>query len=170
MADLSQHYSCCHSAAGNFYRTLALFALCSLLLASCGENDGDDDIPIAPVNITLDPNSTIYQELNVPGGWMYLDESDGVVPPSRGIIVYRLTNEEFLAFERTPPYKPDSCCPPAGMVCSRLLVEEYYPFVADTCTHSTFLILDGTPVSGPANRSLWQYYADYDGYVLFIHD
>ena len=147
------------------------FGLLTIFIAFySGCNDKDGNAPIAPVDITLDPNSTIYQEINVPGGWMYLDESDGVIYPSRGIIVYRLTNEQFLAFERTPPYKPDSCCNLTGTLCTRLVVDDYYPFVRDTCTNSSFLIIDGSPAEGPASRGLWQYVAEYDGYLLYIHD
>ena len=148
---------------------LFLFAWIMVFLPS-GCKEKDEQSPIAPVDITLDPNSTIYQEINVPGGWMYLGESDGVIYPSRGIIVYRMTTDQFLAFERTPPYKPDSCCNASGTICTRLIVEDFYPFVQDTCTNSSFLIIDGSPAEGPANRYLWQYYAEYDGYLLYIHD
>lgn len=145
-----------------------LALLCTfMILSGCG--DKDENSPIAPVDITLDPNSTIYQGLNIPGGWLYLNESDGVIYPSRGIIVYRLTMDQFLAFERTPPYKPDSCCSTSGTNCTRLIVEDD-TFVVDTCTNSTFLLIDGSPFEGPARRNLWQYVAEYDGYLLYVHD
>lgn len=140
-----------------------------LAIAGCNKDDGDR-LPLPPVDITINPNSTIYQEINVVGGWMYLGEQDGVMPPSRGIIVYRLSTEQFLAFERTPPFKPDSCCNDSKTVCTALVVGNYYPFVMDTCTQSKYLILDGSPVSGPSTMTLGIFAAEYDGYLLYIHD
>jgi hypothetical protein len=139
------------------------------LLPGCDDGNGDD-LPLAPVDITIDPNSTLYQEINTVGGWMYLNEMDGVVSPSRGIIVYRASTDLFMAFERTPPYKPDSCCTTGGANCTRLIVDQYYPFVMDTCTNSKYLILDGSPVSGPSNRPMGRYYTEYNGMLLYIHD
>lgn len=141
----------------------------TFLLAACTKDDGDRQ-PLPPINITIDPNSTIYQELNVTGGWLYLNESDGAEPPSRGIIVYRLSADQFLAFERTPPFKPDSCCNVAKTICSSLVVDNYYPFVMDTCTMSKYLILDGSPVSGPSSMTLSMYVTEYFGDLLYIHD
>lgn len=150
------------------YTVIVAVITMTLILSGCGkENNG---LPLAPIDITINPNSTIYQELNIVGGWAYLDETDGVIAPSRGIIVYRLTTDEFLAFERTPPYKPDSCCNPNKTVCTRLVVEQYFPFVMDTCTQSKYLILDGSPVEGPSNAPLGRYYTEYNGQLLYIHN
>jgi hypothetical protein len=145
---------------------VTIILLC-ILITSCNKDNGDRQ-PLPPTNISIDPNSTIYQELNVVGGWLYLDEHDRVEPPSRGIIVYRLSTEQFLAFERTPPFKPDSCCNPSKTVCTALIVD--FPFILDTCTSSKYLILDGSPVSGPSSMTLGMYVTEYNGEMLFIHD
>ncbi|MDX9905623.1 MAG: hypothetical protein RBS55_03450 [Bacteroidales bacterium] len=137
--------------------------------AGCGKDDGDR-LPLPPTDITIDPNSTIYQELNIVGGWTYLGIQDGVEPPSRGIIVYRLSMDQFMAFERTPPFKPDSCCNTSGTVCTSLVVDNFYPFVMDTCTNSKYLILDGSPVSGPSTMTLGIYVTEYYANQLYIHD
>lgn len=139
----------------------------SIFISSCDKDNGDRQ-PLPPINITLDPNSTFYQEINVVGGWVYLNEQDGAEPPSRGIIVYRLSTDQFMAFERTPPFKPDSCCNEAKTICTSLVVD--YPFVLDTCTSSKYLILDGSPVEGPSSMTLSMYVAEYNGDLLFIHD
>jgi hypothetical protein len=141
----------------------------SALVVSCTKENGNRP-PLPPMDITIDPNSTIYQEINAVGGWMYLDETDGVLPPSRGVIVYRLSVDQFMAFERTPPYKADSCCNANKTVCTALLVDNYYPFVMDTCTGSKYLILDGSPNSGPSNMFLSMYVTEYFGDLLYIHD
>jgi hypothetical protein len=120
------------------------------------------------MDITINPNTTMYQEVNFVGGWMYLGEQDGAMPPSRGIILYRLSTEQFMAYERTPPFKPDSCCNVNKTVCTSLVVD--YPFVLDTCTNSKYLILDGSPVSGPSTMTLSMYVTEYNGDLLYIHD
>ena len=147
---------------------ITLFTLAFIFLIPIGCNDKENTLPLAPVNITINPNSTFYQELNVVGGWLYLDEEDGVDPPSRGIIVHRLTTDEFVSFERTPPYKPDSCCTSPGKNCSQLVVD--YPFINDPCTGSKYLIIDGSVVNSPSNMPLGRYYSEYDGNLLFIHN
>lgn len=132
-------------------------------------NDNGNDIPLPYVDITIDPNSTIYQELNVVGGWRYLDENDGVFPPSRGLIVYRLATDQFMAYDRIPPYKPDSCCN-GSQNCTKLIVGNNYPFIVDTCTGSKYLIIDGSPYTGPGGKFLLTYVTEYDGFTLYIHN
>jgi hypothetical protein len=140
-----------------------------LVPAGCNK-DNVDRPPLPPTDLTIEPNSTIYQELNIVGGWTYLGEQDGVISPSRGIIVYRMASDQFVAYERTPPYKPDSCCNANKTICTSLIVDQYFPFVMDTCTQAKYLILDGSPSSGPSNIPLGMYYTEYNGYQLFIHD
>jgi len=144
----------------------ALIAL-SVFVAAC-DKDNADRQPLPPINLTIDPNSTIYQDLNVVGGWMYLDQQDGAEPPSRGIIVYRSSTDLFMAFERTPPFKPDSCCNSAQTICTALIVD--FPYIFDTCTLSKYLILDGSPIEGPSSMTLGMYYTEYYGDLLYIHD
>jgi len=152
----------------NFFLAAGLFTIIiGALITACNKENGDR-LPLPPIDITIDPNSTIYQELNIAGGWMYLDETDGAESPSRGIIVYRLTEDQFLAFERTPPFKPDSCCNAAKTICTALIVD--FPYVMDTCTISKYLILDGSPVSGPSSMSLGMYATEYYGDLLYIHN
>jgi len=140
-----------------------------VLLSTCTTDENKNDIVLPYMNITIDPNTTIFQELNVPGGWMYLGYEHGVDPPSRGVIVYRLTMDEFKAYDRMPPYKPDSCCA-SGSNCTQLLVEGYYPYVMDTCTGSKFIILDGLCVEGPSPYPMLTYVTEYDGRYLYIHN
>lgn len=148
-----------------FFRNLSLIVpLMVLLLVSC--NKGDDpnsDIPYANINVVINPNSTLYQELNVVGGWMYYQY---VNPPSRGLIIYRVSNEDFKAYERTPPMNSNACCDVETGVCAALIVEDF-PIVYDTCSDYSFLIYDGSPYS-PATVPLKSYRAVYDGTNLYI--
>jgi len=155
------------TVTGTIFILLALM----VLAPGCDKGKGDNP-PLGYVNISINPNSTIYQELNIVGGWMYLDESDGVYPPSRGLIVYRSSLDQFMAYDRMPPYKADSCCNASKTICTRLLVGNEYPFVVDTCTGARYLILDGSPAGGPGNKYLYTYITEYDGYTqtLYIHN
>ncbi len=138
-----------------------------IFLTGC-EKDNGGRLPLPPLDITIYPNSTMYSEINVVGGWMYLNGSDGVESPSRGVIVYRLSTDQFMAFERTPPFKPDSCCNSAQTICTALVVD--YPYVLDTCTDCKYIILDGSAISGPSSMPLSQYVTEYYGDGLYIHN
>ncbi len=141
--------------------TVLLFGL--LLTNSCNKEEINPNIPNVYINITLDPNSTVYQELNTAGGWMYLTAN----APSRGIIVYRLTNEEFMAYDRIPPNEPNKCCENATS-CTRLVVGDNYPFVKDDCLGTMYSLLDGSIFSGEGKWGMIRYNATYDGFNLSI--
>ncbi len=145
----------------------AVIAAFLIFSSSCKKNRAlPPDFPEFNINVAIDPNTTIYQQLNVVGGWMYLGYSEGIDPPSRGIIVYRWTTDQFVAFERTPPYEWNKCC--YQNVCTHLIVENYYPFVFDTCTETKFLLIDGSVTEGPSPYPLLQYQTQYDGNRLYI--
>ncbi len=134
--------------------------------AACDKGE-QPPIDTGYVNITIYPNSTEYLQLNSVGGWVYLYANE----PSRGILVYRLSVDEFLAFERTPTYKPDSCCVYEPTIkCSRVVVDESGIIAVDTCSGSEYLMIDGSVVKGPATYPLVQYQTAYDGDALHIYN
>jgi hypothetical protein len=147
---------------------LFIFAIAAISFSGCGKNELPPDLPEFRINVTIEPNSTLYQPLNVVGGWMYLGYSEGIDPPSRGVIVYRWTTDQFIAFERTPPYEWNKCCDQG--ICTHLIVDNYYPFVFDTCTQSKFLLIDGSVVEGPSTYPLIKYQAQFDGNLLYIYN
>ena len=144
----------------NQLKIIILLVVLFLGVTACNKDDKNDQVDVGYVNITINPNSTEYLELNIVSGWVYLVAS----PPSRGIIVYRMSQDEFKAFERTPPYNPNTCCD--GTVCTRLIVEDL--FVKDTCLNVDYLIIDGSWVSGPGKMHLVEYHTYYDGTMLNI--
>ena len=139
---------------------ILLLFIVVLIQVSCKKEDNNNEVDVGYVNIAIDPNSTQYLELNTVGGWLYLTAN----PPSRGIIVYRFSQDQFMAYERTPPSSPNECCKENG-VCTRLIVDN--PFVVDTCLSYDYLILDGSP-QAPATKMLVTYQTYYDGSVLRI--
>jgi hypothetical protein len=140
----------------------ALFILLFLITGGCDKEDRNPYIPDVYIDITLDPNSTFYQELNTVGGWMYLTSE----LPSRGIIVYRSDIMEFLAYDRIPPNDPNKCCNDG--VCTRLIVGDYFPFVKDTCTGTSYLLLNGSIFEGEGKYPLIRYNTTYNGQLLRI--
>ena len=153
-----------------FKISLVWIILAGLVTDTGCKKGNNENPPLGYINITILPNSTLYQELNTVGGWRYLDESDGVDPPSRGLIVYRSSDDQFVAYDRTPPYKPDSCCDSNQKNCTKLVVGNEFPFVVDTCTGSKYIIYYGTPEEGPSEKPLYKYITEYDGYTLYIHN
>lgn len=150
--------------------TTALFLLISSGYYSCGKKENTNpNIPNVSINLTIDPNSTFFLELNSVGGWIYLDEVPGmeIRYPSRGIIVHREDVSRFKAYERQPPNTPWECCD-AKQECTRLIVGSNYPFVKDTCTGTLYSLLDGSIFSGKGQYPLIQYNAFYDGALLHI--
>ncbi len=134
-----------------------------LTLPSCNKEEQNPNIPDVYINITIDPNSTVYQEINTSGGWMYLTSN----PPSRGIIVYRLTQDEFLAYDRIPPNEPNRCCESATN-CTRLIVGDNYPFAKDECLGTTYSLLNGSIFEGEGTWPMVRYNTTYNGQYLRI--
>lgn len=150
--------------------SIAIIFVLLLTGLSCNKGSINPDIPNVVINITIDPNSTIYQELNTSGGYLYLDEQAGIYIPSgsQGIIVYRETMTDFKAYERQPPNNPFQCCDDNGDNCTKLIVDEYYPFAKDTCTGNLYMLLDGTLFEGEGQYSLIQYNTVYQGGLLHV--
>ena len=144
------------------YSFFLIVILLLITFNSCRKEEINPNDTRAYINFTIDPNSTFYQELNTVGGWMYLTAD----PPSRGIIVYRMTQNEFLAYDRIPPNEPDRCC--EDNECTRLIVGEYYPMAYDECNDISYLLLNGSIVEGDGKWPLIQYQTTYNGQLLRI--
>jgi len=134
--------------------SIASFALFMLTPVSCRDKD-DDLIPYAHVDFQIDISSTFYTELTSVGGYVY------VTGGYKGIILYRLSMDEFLAFDRCCSFEPRNPC-------ERVFMEESRLTMKDTCCGSRFLILDGSPVEGPAKKMLRQYRTFFDGRYLRV--
>ncbi|MFK5855676.1 MAG: hypothetical protein QM503_06060 [Bacteroidota bacterium] len=154
----------------NYLIAIILTTLFLLTTFSCNKGSVNPDIPRVVINVTINPNSTIFQQLNTVGGWLYLEEQPGIYIPSgsRGVIVYRMTLTEFKAYERQPPNFPFECCDANGFNCSKLIVGGNYPFVKDTCNDNLYQLLDGSLFQGVGQYPLIEYNAMYDGALLHV--
>lgn len=137
------------------YSILLIFFLL-MLAAGCQKNERGG-VPLSPVDISININNPSYADLAVPGGWLYLTGG------SLGLIVYRQTNETFVAMDRHCPYQPAELC--------RVFVDATEVVARDTiCCHSSFLITDGSVMEGPAALGLHRYNTTFNGTVLHIYN
>jgi len=141
-------------------KILGLGLIIAFLLSSAWSCNGKvehDAIPEVAVNAYIDVNSTMYIELNTIGGWVYLTGG------YRGILVYRVAVDEFVAYDRGCPFDPFEATSritmdPSGITCT------------DSLCGSQFGILDGSVINGPATIPLKRYYTYYDGNILTINN
>lgn len=129
---------------------LILFLMIFGTLVGCKKNK-IHPVPDIPFDITIDINLPSYNALIGVGGYAYVNGG------SRGLIVYRRSIEEFVAFDRHSPADPDAVCP-----------EPLYPdpdnflVLVDSCSNATFSLYDGSPISG-SEFGLRQYQTSYNG-------
>ena len=121
-----------------------------LLLSGCDKNN-INPVPSIPFDMTIDINLPSYNDLINVGGYAF------VVGGSRGIIVYRRSIEEFVAFDRHSPEDEEGVCPqPLLPDPSNFLILE------DSCSNARFSLYDGSPQSG-SSFGLRQYQTIYNG-------
>ena len=118
-------------------------------------NQTNNPVPSVPVQINLYPNDPLSFKIQAIGGWMYVN--GGV----NGILVYRKSNEEFVALERTSTHLPNDAK-------ARVVVQSDNFTLEDTVSKSRWRIFDGTVTQGPATWPLRLYGTTYDGNVLRI--
>lgn len=127
-----------------------LFFSLAILLSNCNKNNSHP-VPNIAFDMTIDINLPSYNALIGVGGWAYV--SGG----SRGIIVYRRSIDEFVAFDRHSPADPEGICP-----------EPLFPdpdnflTLIDSCSTAKFSLYDGSPISD-SEYGLRQYQTTYNG-------
>jgi len=128
-----------------------------LIAGSCDKQTAHETIPNVAVDIYIDVNSTLYVQLNTIGGWLYLTGG------YKGVLVYRVSEDEFVAYDRTCPYDP-------YVAESQLEMDMGNLTVIDTVCKSKFVILDGSIIEGPATVPMKRYRTTYDGSILHIYN
>lgn len=131
-------------------------ALLLVGLNSC-KKDTQSTVPNVAVDITIYTSNPSFINLNAVGGWVYV--TGGV----RGIIVYRKSMSEFMAYDRNCTYNSSDPCATVVVDASNILMK-------DTCCHSAFSIFDGSVTQNPAVLPLKAYNTSYDGNVLRIYN
>ncbi|TVQ15135.1 MAG: hypothetical protein EA361_06415 [Bacteroidetes bacterium] len=136
----------------NHIKRIAFFSLFILFIQGCSKEDRHP-VPLVPVEFRINTEFQ-YIELNSIGGWVNVYGGFG------GIVIYRMSVDEFTAFDRACPVHPYDQE-------ARLVVEDP-PIARCNVCESTYLLLDGSPVSGPARHPLRQYRTVYSEPYLFV--
>jgi hypothetical protein len=122
---------------------------------SKAKQENENPVPYIPVAINIYPNDPVHFKIQSIGGWKY---TEGGI---NGIIIYRKSEQEFVAIERTSSFYPDK--PEA-----KVFVQSNNFTLRDTISGSEWRIFDGTVTKGPAEWSLRLYGCSYDGNLLRI--
>jgi nitrite reductase/ring-hydroxylating ferredoxin subunit len=128
------------------------------LIISCQPDVSDDPIPFAAfAPFTINLNLPEYQGLRT-NGYTEIDDI-GV----RGVIIYRVDSDTYVAYERNCSFQPNEACATVDIHISGL-------YMTDPCCNSTFDFATGNPTGGPAWRPLRQYETSFTGTDLTITD
>jgi len=127
-----------------------LFLSLFVFLFACKKNK-TQPVPNIPFDITININLPSYNSLIGFGGWA------NVSGGSIGIIVYRTSIDEFVAFDRHSPADPEGTC-----------TEPLYPdqdnflTLIDSCNSATFSLYDGSAITN-CDFGLRQYQTQFNG-------
>ncbi|MBA2611751.1 MAG: hypothetical protein H0U95_07265 [Bacteroidetes bacterium] len=119
------------------------------------KSNAEHPVPYVPVNITIYPNDPLNFKIQAIGGWIYIN--GGI----NGIIIYRKSQQEFVALERTSSYLPDNANAKAKVMSDNFTCR-------DSISDSRWQIFDGGVTQGPAQWGLRVYGTSYDGNALKI--
>jgi hypothetical protein len=128
----------------------------TLLLVQCKKDEEPNGIPYVEVNFTININDPEHIKLTTIGNWEY------VTGGSRGIIIYRLSSEEFAAFDRHCTYDPTQVCSQLDVDATGLRLNDY------DCCGSEFSVVNGTVLKGPAGLPMKRYATLFDGTTLIV--
>ena len=138
-----------------YFSFIVLIVIFSFAL-SC-KKQSDNGVPITAVDIYLYSNNPSFINLTAVGGYVYI--TGGV----RGILLYRKSNSEIMAYDRNCTYQ-------STQPCATVVVDQTHILAVDTCCHSKFSIYDGGVTQGPASLPLKAYQTTFDGNVLHIYN
>lgn len=128
--------------------------------ASCkkkAKKTSDNPVPNVSVDISMYPNDPLNYKIQSIGGWMYV--SGGI----NGIVLYRKSDQEFIALERTSPHLPDNANAKAYVMADNFTLR-------DSISGSRWRIFDGSVTEGPTQWGLRLYGTVYDGNILRIRN
>lgn len=109
------------------------------------------------VDFYIQINDPSYINLKTVGGWEYL--SGG----SRGIILYRKSQNEFMAYDRHCTFQPSNTCAIVSVDANNITA-------SDDCCGSSFMLTDGSVTKPPAAFPLKSYNTSFDGTVVHVYN
>lgn len=133
-------------------KILFLFIIAAFL--SC--NDKNSSVPGIYVNTYVYLNNPSSNALSSVGGSIYADGG------LKGLIVYKRGEGDFAAYERNCSYNSKDACAIVNLDTKNTTGANC------NCCHSSFTLIDGTRVSGPATEPLRHYQTLLEGNVIHI--
>jgi len=131
-------------------KVLFFLLLLGVFVALSCKKRRTNPVPNIAFDITVNIALPSYNSLMGVGGYAY------VAGGSKGIIVYRASIYEFVAFDRHSPTNDATCEKPIE------IDSENFLQLNDMCNGATFSLLDGSPISG-ATVGLRRYITEFDG-------
>jgi len=125
-----------------------------LLISFGGCKKDKNEIPDVYVDVYLYTTDPAFSPLNAITGYTY------VAGGSKGILIYRKSQNEFMAYDRHCSYNVSEG--------DQIAMDASGLFAVDSKCSSKFHLSDGSPNSGPAVNSLKFYETSFDGSVLHI--
>ena len=125
------------------------FLLLILLIMGCRGKAPADQVPLVPVDFSLNILLPTYSRLQLVGNYAYLEAG------YRGIVLYRSGLDRFQAYDRACTYAPSQSCHRVSVVDSLMILQ-------CACCDSRFSLLDGAAVRGPAAWPLRTYRVYFD--------
>ncbi|MDT3404169.1 hypothetical protein [Mucilaginibacter terrae] len=126
-----------------------------ITLAACGKAD-QSYIPSVAVNFQAPLTDPRLSRLNAVGGAVTV--AGGV----SGIVIYRASATNYVAFDRCSSYQPEKRC--------AVTIDDTGLTATDPCSGSKFLLSDGSPVKAPATRSLRTYSVSVNNVSIFVYN
>lgn len=130
---------------------LHIFLLLTLVIFSGCRKERNHPVPSIPFDFQIDLSLPSYQPLTGTGGWAYVNGG------LKGIIVYRRSFDEFVAWERQSPTDPEGACS-TGLTPN----EDNFLQLDDPCSDATFSMYDGSPMAN-SEWGLRGYRCQWDG-------
>lgn len=139
-------------------KVVPMLITCFFLFTQADCNNNSQFIPYVPVNFDINLNLPAYNSLNFPGEHLLLEGG------SKGIIVYRYTLDQFVVLDRHATYDVALGC--------TVSVEDDGVTISDQndCSESSWLILDGSVLEGPATMPLHRYRTSYNHPILSVYN
>jgi len=134
--------------------SLIILSSAGLLVNSC--KDKEDLVPQAYVNFTISVADPEFSELSTVGNSIMV--TGGVC----GIVIFRLSQDEFVALERNCTYQPSDRC--------AVVPDSSGLMLNCPCCNSVFTISNGTHIGGEATRPLVLYNTSFDGLYLQVYN
>jgi nitrite reductase/ring-hydroxylating ferredoxin subunit len=126
----------------------------AFVLCSCSKDDGDR-IPNVYVNYQV-----TLQEFNIKNTNGLLLVNKGANTGVAGLIIYRKSANEYVAFDRCSSVNPQQQC--------AVVPDDPNLTATDPCSGAKFSLYDGSPAKAPAKRGLKEYQVIITNFTLSV--